>query len=242
MPPAAKANYGIDAPGRIVALVVVGIASSFAGIFIGSAAGFRAGVAPWVLAIVLLALAVAMVVTSKVVKPRRWARELDSLGMRGDERALDAGCGRGVVTVALAQRLPEGSVVGIDIWRNRDQSGNSKRNALLNVQLVGVSERVEVRDADVTRLPFPDAGFDVVTASLVLGTMRTSGERRAALDELARVTRPGGRVLVIDDRRASEAEEGLRDLGWAEVDRRRSAIPFAGLSVVRATKPTEARR
>jgi arsenite methyltransferase len=238
--PAAKANYGIDAPGRIMALVVVGIASSFAGIFIGSAAGLGAGVGPWLLAVVLLALAVAMIVTSKVVKPHRWARELDALDLRGDERALDAGCGRGVVTVALAQRLPEGSVVGVDIWRNRDQSGNSKRNALLNVQLLGLVGRVEVRDADVTRLPFPDASFDVVTASLVLGTMRTSAERQAALDELARVTRPGGRVVVADDRRVSEAEARLRAAGWVEVARRRSVIPFAGVSLVRATKPIEA--
>lgn len=242
MPPVAKANYGIDAPGTVVGLVVVGIASSFAGIFIGSAAGIRAGVGPWALAIVLLALAAAMVVTSKVVKPRRWARELDALGLRGDERALDAGCGRGVVTVALAQRLPAGSVVGVDIWRNRDQSGNSKRNALLNVQLVGVAGQVEVRDADITKLPFGDASFDVVTASLVLGTMPNREERAAAVAELARVTRPGGRLLVADNRRASAAEADLRASGWEAVERARSLIPVAGLSVVRATKPAAVHR
>jgi len=237
MPPVAKANYGIDAPGTVFAVAVVGIASSFVGIFVGSAAGIGAGIGPWALAVVLLLVSVSMIVTSKVAKPRLWGRELDALALRGDEQALDAGCGRGVVTVALARRLPHGSVVGVDIWRNGDQSGNSRRNAQLNVDLAAVGGRVDLQDGDLKALPFADATFDVVTVSLALGTIRDEGDRRAALDELRRVARPGARVLIVDSRRTGEAEAGLQAAGWDDVSNAGSAVLYPRLRVVRSTKP-----
>jgi hypothetical protein len=54
-----------------------------------------------------------------------WASLLDQLQLRGDERVLDLGCGRGAVLLLAAQRLTTGRAVGVDIWRRGDQSGNS---------------------------------------------------------------------------------------------------------------------
>src|SRR5438067_1109822 len=102
MPPDAKANYGIDTPGRAFAFGMVGVALSFVGIFVGSATSVLAGVPAWVASVVFLVLCVAMIVTSKVLKPRLWRRELDRLQLAGTEQALDAGCGRGLVSVELA--------------------------------------------------------------------------------------------------------------------------------------------
>src|SRR6516165_4746703 len=63
-----------------------------------------------------------------------WAELLDKLGLRGDERILDLGCGRGAVLLLAAQRLTTGRAVGVDLWRSRDQSGNAaeatRRNAI----------------------------------------------------------------------------------------------------------------
>jgi hypothetical protein len=62
-----------------------------------------------------------------------WGRILDELALRGDERLLDVGCGRGAVLLMAAARLTTGHAVGIDLWRTRDQSGNAievtRRNA-----------------------------------------------------------------------------------------------------------------
>jgi arsenite methyltransferase len=55
-----------------------------------------------------------------------WAQLLDDLGLRGDERILDVGRGRGAVLMLAARRLPVGRAVRADVWRRRDQSGNSR--------------------------------------------------------------------------------------------------------------------
>jgi hypothetical protein len=55
-----------------------------------------------------------------------WTEVLDELRLRGNENVLDVGCGRGAVLLLAAHRLPEGKAVGADIWRRRDQSGNSR--------------------------------------------------------------------------------------------------------------------
>jgi SAM-dependent methyltransferase len=63
-----------------------------------------------------------------------------------------------------------------------------------NVAAARLADRVSVEDADIRSLPYPDDTFDVVVAEAV--TMFVSRRRAAA--ELARVTRPGGRVLATE--------------------------------------------
>src|SRR6188474_2060010 len=63
-----------------------------------------------------------------------WAQLLDTLGLRGGERILDLGCGRGAVLLMAAERLTTGRAVGVDLWQRADQSGNceaaTRRNAV----------------------------------------------------------------------------------------------------------------
>ena len=68
-----------------------------------------------------------------------WAQLLDELGLRGDEHVLDVGCGRGAVLMLAARRLPAGRAVGADVWRRRDQSGNSRAAAERNAAAEGVA-------------------------------------------------------------------------------------------------------
>ena len=95
-----------------------------------------------------------------------WARLLDSLHLRGDENSLDLGCGRGAVIIATALRLPHGHATGIDLWRNQDQTGNSAEATRKNTELNGVADRITLDTGDMTRLPYEDASFDLVTASV----------------------------------------------------------------------------
>lgn len=148
-----------------------------------------------------------------------WADLLTGLHLRGDERLLDLGCGRGAVLLTAAKLLPRGRAVGIDLWRP-EQTSNSKEATLRNASLEGVAGRVDVETADMTRLPFADAGFDVVVSSLAIHNVRDRERRRAAILEAARVLRPGGRLLIADLLFTRQYADWLRDLGLDDVKRR----------------------
>lgn len=71
-----------------------------------------------------------------------WAELLDRLKLKGDERLLDIGCGRGAVLLMAAERLCRGRAVGVDLWSSTDQPGNAEPVTLLNAALTGVADRV----------------------------------------------------------------------------------------------------
>src|SRR5215510_15874238 len=93
----------------------------------------------------------------------RWPRDWSS-----DVCSSDLGCGRGAVLLAAARRLPEGHAVGIDLWRRRDQTGNTRAAAERNAVAEGVAGRVDFLDADARAIPLPDSSFDVVVSSLTI--------------------------------------------------------------------------
>ena len=142
--------------------------------------------------VVLLSLAGAQILFSKVGKFRERDRLLDSIPWRGDETVLDVGCGRGLLLVGVAKRLRTGRAVGVDIWQSKDQSGNHPEATYKNAQVEGVANRVEVKNGDARQLPFKDGTFDVVVSSLVLHNIRDASERKKAVQEIARVLKGGG--------------------------------------------------
>jgi ubiquinone/menaquinone biosynthesis C-methylase UbiE len=101
---------------------------------------------------------------------------------RGDERALDVGAGAGALAFALAPLVRE--VMGLDPVPE-----------LLELARARSLPNTEFLEGDGTALPFPDASFDLA------GTHRTLhhvAQPERVVAELARVTRPGGHVLVVD--------------------------------------------
>ena len=172
-----------------------------------------------------------------------WSELLDELDLRGDEHVLDVGCGRGAVLMLAAGRLPRGRAVGADIWRRIDQTGNSPSAAMRNAIAEGVSDRVEVVDADARWLPFPSSSFDLVVSNLAIHNIRDADERRQALSEAARVLRPTGRLRVVDDKAHIYTtvlqDEGCTEIAVRRLDWRTSfGIPGHHLTLVEATKPT----
>ena len=115
-----------------------------------------------------------------------WKELLDELGLQGDEHVLDIGCGRGAVLISAAHRLPRGRATGADIWRLRDQTGNTRAAAERNAMVEGVSERVEFAAADARDLPFPPGSFDVVLSNLTFSNIHGSEERARAMREAVR--------------------------------------------------------
>jgi len=117
---------------------------------------------------------------------KKWGRELmDKLRLRGDEDILDLGCGDGMLAAELAERVPRGSVLGVDI------SPEMIRNARLTYpphRYPNLSWEV----ADASRLPFKER-FDVVFSNAVLHWIR---DQSAVLVGISRALRPGGVMLA----------------------------------------------
>jgi len=167
-----------------------------------------------------------------------WAKLLDDLGLRGDECILDLGCGRGAVLLLAAQHLTTGRAVGVDLWRRVDQSGNPAEATRRNAVAEGVADRVELHTADMTALPFPDDGFDVVVSSLAIHNIPRRSGREKAIDEAVRVLRPGGRLMIADVRGTRQYQGRLVQVGMRDVSRRVLGWRFwAPIPIVTATKP-----
>ncbi|MGH3504520.1 MAG: class I SAM-dependent methyltransferase [Nocardioidaceae bacterium] len=171
-----------------------------------------------------------------------WAEVLDELGLRGDERLLDIGCGRGAVLMLAARRLPAGRAIGADVWRRRDQTGNTRAAAERNATAEGVAGRVEFADADARDLPFVSGSFDVVVSNLAIHNIAGADGRTQALREAVRVLRPGGRLRIIDER-ISRYPDTLRAAGCVDITARRLGwrmwfgTPGDALTLVSASKP-----
>jgi len=88
-----------------------------------------------------------------------------------------------------------------------------------------MTDRVFVQAADARRLPFRDRTFDVVLSSLVIHNIPDSAERDRAIREIARVLKPGGRVVVVDLAHTAHYARELRGAGMVDV-RRSSPLPL----------------
>src|SRR5262249_24707345 len=116
-------------------------------------------------------------------------RQMLALGPVGKgDRVLDVGCGIGIEAARLAQRAgPAGRVVGID--------ANAALIAEACRRAAGAGASVEYAVMDARRLEFPDGAFDLCRAERVL---RYIEQPERAVREMARVVRPGGRVVAFD--------------------------------------------
>jgi arsenite methyltransferase len=237
-------DYGIDAPYVPAMLGVVALLFTALGVFF-VVHGSLTAIVYFVVAVLFWLQVACYLYTTRLGKFRIWDEILDGLALRGDERALDLGCGRGAVLLATAERLPEGRAVGVDLWKTTDQSGNAMTVTRANAEREGVSDRVDLETGDMTELPFTDGAFDVVVSSLAIHNITVPGGRTTAVDEAVRTLRPGGRLALADIRYTSGYEARLRELGMTDVARRGLgwrfwfAGPWMATTLVTATKPSQ---
>jgi demethylmenaquinone methyltransferase/2-methoxy-6-polyprenyl-1,4-benzoquinol methylase len=122
---------------------------------------------------------------------RAWkAFTLARTGLRPGQQALDIAGGTGDLTAGMARQVGKtGHVFHTDINAAMLAEGSDR---LLDQ---GVSSNVTSMQVDAEQLPFADSTFNCVTIGFGL---RNVTDKQAALNEMARVTAPGGRVVVLE--------------------------------------------
>jgi ubiquinone/menaquinone biosynthesis C-methylase UbiE len=128
------------------------------------------------------------------------AAALDLARLSGPETVADVGCGNGMYLAELARRGHSGGVLGIDLSTGMLQAARA-RAAAVGTGPVGLAA------GDAAALPLAD---DVADVTLAMHMLYHVPDRLAAARELRRVTREGGRVLVVLNGRDHLRE--LRDL------------------------------
>jgi demethylmenaquinone methyltransferase/2-methoxy-6-polyprenyl-1,4-benzoquinol methylase len=117
------------------------------------------------------------------------AAAVERMRFSGRGRLLDVACGTADLSIRAALRHPDLSVTGVDFSAPMLERGREK------IAARGLEGRISLRRGDALALPFSGASFDVTATAFGL---RNIPDRRAALEEMARVTVPGGQVMVLE--------------------------------------------
>lgn len=165
------------------------------------------------------------------------------------EHVLDVGCGTGTLAMEVQRRVGRaGRVAGVDPGQEQIASARAKaarRHMPIEFQIGGIEQ-----------LPFPDQTFDVVLSTLMMHHV-PARLKRQGLAEIARVLKPGGRLVIADFKRPQERQgqaarfhaggSGMQELaalvsdaGFSGVETEEMRLPrfsaFPGAGIVRARK------
>jgi SAM-dependent methyltransferase len=130
------------------------------------------------------------------------------------QRILDAGCGTGGLTVALALAFPGAQIDAVDPLALNLEA------AKLRADAYGISPTFQAIEAN-TALPFPEASFDLVACTSVLEFITVAGERRRLARELVRVSR--GHIVITTPNPLARLREQHYGMWFGDLRRREDA-------------------
>jgi demethylmenaquinone methyltransferase / 2-methoxy-6-polyprenyl-1,4-benzoquinol methylase len=146
---------------------------------------------------------------------QRWRNKtVDALELKPGGRVLDLATGTADLALKVLRRHPQTSVVGVDPSVGMLEIGRQKVAAL------ALTAKCELQVGDAQELPFPDRSFDGVCMAFGI---RNVPDRSRALREMARVTRPDGRIAILE---LSEPKGGI--LGPLARFQIRTVVPWVG--------------
>jgi demethylmenaquinone methyltransferase/2-methoxy-6-polyprenyl-1,4-benzoquinol methylase len=144
-----------------------------------------------------------------------WRRKtVRALKLGPAHRVLDLATGTADLAIQVARTEPSVKVVGLD------PSGKMLDVGRVKVDRAALAERVELVQGDAQALPFADRSFDSVCIAFGI---RNVPDRARGLREMARVTRPGGRIAILE---LSEPRRGL--LGAFARFHIHTVVPYVG--------------
>jgi len=195
-----KLNFGIDAPKITAKLFSISGLLSFLYIlslvFIGinciSSIIYLLLFCPFIITGLL------MILNSKVFKIKNRNKIITKMKLTGSEKILDIGCGRGLYTVGFAEKITNGIIYGIDIWNTEDISANSEIAILENIKKSNTGEKIILKTEDMRKMSFDNDFFDIIVASFSIHNLNNNDEIKKAIDEITRVLKKNGILIIID--------------------------------------------
>jgi demethylmenaquinone methyltransferase/2-methoxy-6-polyprenyl-1,4-benzoquinol methylase len=145
----------------------------------------------------------------------RWRRRaVEALNCRPDHKVLDLATGTGDLAILTTQSYPGVRVVGLDPSPKMLEVGEQK------IKKLHLDGRISLQQGDAQQLPFEDQSFHGI--SIAFG-IRNVPDRAQALREMRRVTKPGGRIVILE---LSEPRNGV--LGPLARFHIHSVVPWVG--------------
>ena len=142
---------------------------------------------------------------------------LKHISIQSHDTILDVGCGGGMTIAGLAAIATEGKTYGVDY--SEESVAAARRENQQSIE----AGRVEVRQAPVSHLPFPDRMFDLVTA---VETHYYWPDLNADMQEILRVLKPGGALILI----AEAYKGGKYDRLLQRLEQLRGIMSYAHLN------------
>jgi SAM-dependent methyltransferase len=212
-----KVDYGIDAPGVIRNLLLIGSLLVLIALFLPPdwfpplSEIISGGVLMPGLCMILVGS--LMVLYAKYGKFRQRDRMLGLYPWKGDEMVLDVGTGLGLLMIGVAKRLTKGKAYGIDVFNKQDLSGNNVARLKSNIALEGVQANTIIREENIIHTEFADEFFDVVISNLCLHNIYNKKARGQACQEIFRLLKPGGKAIISDFKHTREYVSAFKNAG-----------------------------
>ncbi|KXA90825.1 hypothetical protein AKJ64_05200 [candidate division MSBL1 archaeon SCGC-AAA259E17] len=140
-------------------------------------------------------------IPQEAIKGLGCGNPVNYLELEKGEMVLDLGSGLGIDVFLASEKVgPEGRAVGLDASEKMVQRANeiAKRNGY---------ENVEFKHGEIEKIPFEDDTFDAVTSNCVINL---STDKLRTYEEIYRVLRPAGRILISDIVTDGELPEEIR--------------------------------
>ncbi|MDC0535257.1 class I SAM-dependent methyltransferase [Francisellaceae bacterium] len=204
-----KGNYGIDAP--YVPITFIGISLAFFILCI-----IYRSYSYLFVSLFFLINSLIYLHTSLRGKFYIWNKLIGKYAPENITKSCDIACGRGLALIQTAIYYPSAVAEGIDIWNKMDQSGNSPEQTKLNAQK-NQAKNIKIATGNMLKLPYENESFELVTSSIAIHSLKSSHERNMALSEIYRITKPGGRIIIVDFKYTKSYAKQLNKLSGKEI-------------------------